>query len=528
MPANAQIRIDRGIKYRCYLVCFLALLLSVSSANVSRAGLFLLLIFAPLMAAYRFRNWWPAAPGQHLLWLLLALGGAVGVVSSGHDLMRLACFLFSLLFWAGYLCCRICDWQVVSVKDTCMIVFEALFSDPVAFFIPNPTDDPKARKSTIAKWVYMGYILAAVLVVLILLLIQANEHIADILLAASSLAVVRAPLLISCMVLALFPAAMIYSFVTQLEAVAKSYDFGGTSAVSADGEVDPATRNFPWFGMCVLIITANWFLMIVEILYTWYLRENPLAQDYGFYDIFVIYTMIFLSMAVMLYQIFASERVNRLLFVMLGLSDAGLIVIVCFRLYAYVKFHGLWVDRSFFVITLFLCTTAFFCMLVFPYRQPVQFIQSTGAVIAVLLVVLLILPKGFVLTEVNTSIFLHKYHTLQLGCQTAMAEGTAAELSEDDLRLDLMEYYGIDGVPALCRLTNIEDVTIHGQTLGTYARNAILDCFCKDLGLTRSGNDTDDVTAVLRAAADIPRYRLPSAYSIALRCLESICSRYSE
>lgn len=109
-----------------------------------------------------------------------------------------------------------------------------------------------------------------------------------------------------------------------------------------------------------------------------------------------------------------------------------------------------------------------------------------------------------------------------------MAEGTAAELSEDDLRLDLMEYYGIDGVSALCRLTNIEDVTIHGQTLGTYARNVILDCFCKDLGLTRSGNDTDDVTAVLRAAADIPRYRLPSAYSIALRCLESICSRYSE
>ena len=519
---------NRGIKYRCYLVCFLALLLSVSSANVSRAGLFLLLIFAPLMTVYRFRNRWIAAPGRHLLWLLLALGGAVGIVSSSHNLIRLACFLFSLLFWAVYLCCRICGQQAMPVKDICMIVLEALFSDPFAFFIPNSADDMETRKSRIAKWVYMGYILAAVLVVLILLLIQANGHIADILLAASNFTAVRAPLLISCMVLALFPAAVIYSFVTQLESVAISYGIGGVSTVSTSGEVDPAARNFPWFGMCVLLILANWFLMIVEIFYTWYLGENPLAQDYRFYDIFVIYTMIFLSMAVMLYQTFASERVNRMLFVMLGLSDAGLTVIVCFRLYAYVKFHGLWADRCLFVITLLLCSTALFCMLVFSYRQPVQFIQSTGAVIAILLAVLLVLPKGFVLTEVNTSIFLHKYHTQQLSCQTAMDEGTAAELSEDDLRLDLIEYYGIDGVPALCRLTGIEDVTIYGQPLGAYARNAILDCLCKDLGLIRSGNDTDDVTTVLRAAADIPRYRLPSAYSMALQCLESICSRYSE
>ena len=289
----------------------------------------------------------------------------------------------------------------------------------------------------------MGYILAAVLVALILLLIQANEHIAGILLAASSFAAVRAPLLISCMVLALFPAAVIYSFVTQLKAVAKSYEsyrFGEADAVSNDVEVDPAARNFPWFGVCVLLILANWFLMIVEIFYTWYLGENPLAQDYRFYDIFVIYTMIFLSMAVMLYQIFASERVNRMLFIMLVLSDAGLTVIVCFRLYAYVKFHGLWADRGLFVITLLLCSTVLFCTLFFSCRQPVQFIQSTGTVVAILLAVLLILPKGFVLTEVNTSIFLHKYHTQQLSCQTAVDEGAAAELSEDDLRLDLIEY----------------------------------------------------------------------------------------
>ena len=519
---------DRGIKYGCYLVCFLALLLSVSSVNVSRAGLFLLLIFAPLMAVYQFRNRWTAIPGRHLLWLLLALGGAVGVVSSSHDLMRLACLLLSLLFWAVYLCSRICRRQAVPVKDICMMVLEALFFDPFAFFIPNPTDDPEERKSIIAKWVYMGYILAAVLVVFILLLIQANEHIADILLVVSSFAAVRAPLLISCMVLALFPAAVVYSFIMQLETVVTLYEIGEASAVSVDGEADPAARNFPWFGVCVLFISANWFLMIVEIFYTWYLGENSLAQDYGFYDIFVIYTMIFLSMAVMFYQIVVSERVNRMLFVMLGLSDAGLIVIVCFRLYAYVKFHGLWADRGLFVITLLLCSTALFCMLFFSCRQPVQFIQSTGAVIAILLTILLILPKGFVLTEVNASIFLHKYHTQQLSCQTAMAEGTAVELSEGDLRLDLMEYYGIDGVPALCRLTGIEDVTIHGQPLGAYTRNAILDCLCKDLGLTRSGNDMDDAAAVLQAAADLPRYRLPSAYSMALRCLESIRSRYSE
>lgn len=528
MPTNAQIRVDRGIKYRCYLVCFLALLLSVSSANVSKVGLFLLLLFAPLMTVHRFRARWDTAHGRHLLWLLLALAGAIGIVSSSYDLIRLVCFLLSLLFWAIYLCYRICGPQDVPVKDIFIMVFEALFSDPFAFFIPNSADDLETRKSRIAKWAYMGYILAAVLVVLVLLLIQANKHIADILLAAGSFAAVRAPLLISCTVLALFPAAVIYSFVTQLKAVTISHEFGEADAVSNNEEVDYAARNFPWSGVCVLFISANWFLMIVEIFYTWYLGENPLAQDYRFYDIFVIYTMIFLSMAVMLYQAFISERVNRMLFIMLGLSDVGLTMIVCFRLYAYVKFHGLWADRCLFAIVLLLCSTTLFCMLVFSYRQPVRFIQSTGTIIAILLTVLLILPKGFVLTEVNTSIFLHKYHTQQLSCQTAMDEGVATELSEDDLRLDLMEYYGIDGVPALCRLTGIEDITIYGQPLGAYTRNAILDCLCVDLGLTRSGNDMDDVTAVLRAAADIPRYRLPSAYSVALRCLELIRSRYSE
>lgn len=527
-PTNVKINVDRNIKYRCYLVCVLAFLLSVSSANVSRVGLFFLLLFAPLMTVHRLRNRWIAVPGRHLLWLLLALAGAVGIVSSGYDLIRLVCFLLSLLFWAIYLCCRTCGQQVVPFKDICLMVFEALFSDPYAFFIPNSTEDLETRKSRIAKWIFKGYILAAVFVALLLLLTEANENIIGILQAVGSFVVVRAPLLISCMALALFPAAVIYSFVTKIESVTTSYGHGAFDAGSTSGEADPADKNFPWCGVYVLVIIANWFLVIVEIFYTWYLSENPLAQDYNFYDVFIIFTLIFLSMAVMLHQTFVSKRVNRMLFVMLGLSDIGLIVIAGFRLCVYIKFHGLWADRVLLVVALMLCLMELLCILSFSYRQPWLFVQRAGSAAAISLAVLLILPKGFVLTEINASIFLHKYYNQQLNGQVAGTEGTVAELSEDDLHLELMEYYGIDGVPALVRLSGIEDVTIHGQALSVYARSVILDCFCADLGLTRSGNDADDVTAVLRVTTDIPRYRLPSAYSMARRCLESISSRYSE
>lgn len=510
--------LDKGFKFRCYLVCFLAFLLSVSPENISRTGLLLLLLFAPLMATYRLQVPRSTAMGWHFLLLLLALSGAVGVVSSGHGLVRLASFLFSLLFWALYLCCRVCGQRAVPIKTICMIVLEALFSHPAAFFIPNSEDGPEAQKIKIAKWVYVGYILTTVLIALVLLLAQANKHIADILLVAGNLMALRIPLLISCMVLALFPATVIYSFLTQLEPTIELYGLSASGAASTDKTPFPSDGNFPWSGVCVLFVIANWSLLIAEIFYTWYLGENPLAQDYHFYDIFIIYTLILLGMAVMLYQSFVSEQV--ILFVMLGLSEVGLTVIACFRLYAYVKFHGLWADRVLLAAALLLCSATLLCMLLFSLRWPGQLIQRTGSVIAILLSVLLVLPKGFVLTEVNTSIFLHKYNTHQLSNQTAEVGG-AAELSADDLRLDLIEHYGIDGIPALARLTGIEDITIQGQTLGTYAKKAILDCLCADLKLPRSEDDENDVTAVLRAAAIVPRYHLPSAYLMARQCLES-------
>lgn len=514
--------IDKGIKFRCYLACFLAFLLSVAPVNISRVGLLLLLLFAPLAASYRLHIPRGAAVGWHFLLLSLALSGAVGVVSGGHGVVRLAFFWLSLIFWALYLCRRVCGRQAVSTKTICMIVVEALFSCPAAFFTPSPEEAPETRKIRTAKWIYRGYILLTVLVALVLLLVQANEHIAGILLAAGNLVAPRIPLLISCMVLALFPAAVIYSFITQLEPMTKLYGLDAPVTASTDKTFFFSDGNFPWFGVCVLFIVANWFLLMVEIFYTWYLGKNPLAQDYHFYDIFIIYMLILLGMAVMLYWAFVSKQVNRMLFVMLGLSDVGLTVVACFRLYAYVKLHGFWADRVLLATALLFCLATLLCMLIFPFRRSEQLIQRMGCVVAILLCALFVIPKGFALTEVNTLIFLHKYTTHQLSAQAAETEETATELSADDLRLDLIEYYGIDGVPALTQLTGIGDITIQGQTLGAYARKAILDCLCADLKLPRSENDDNDVAAIRLTAATVPRYRLPSAYMMALQCLKSI------
>ena len=114
------------------------------------------------------------------------------------------------------------------------------------------------------------------------------------------------------------------------------------------------------------------------------------------------------------------------------------------------------------------------------------------------------------------------YHMSQLDGQRGMGE-EPVELTDHDLRLDLMENCGINGIPALTRLVEIEDVTTaEGQTLGLHVQDAILNCLCDDLGLTRTGDNQNDLKAVFEASDNIPRYRLPTSYSWTLSRLNDV------
>lgn len=511
MPEENKIH----MKAWCYLVCLLALLLSISDAYVCRVGLFILLFLAPFAAVRRLRpkDKGPAASG--LLWLLLALGWAVGVLS-GEGLAGAASFCLSLLSWLIYLCRNACAGQNKTWREVCVIAFMAVFYDPWAFFLPEPTSQEGSRKSRAAEWTYKLYILSAVLILLVFLLIQADHRIEMILRVCIGFGLEKAPFIISCLVLALFPASFIYSFLSKLEDVSKSYS-GAARPVAEEGPF----AALPWGWLCILLTAVNCFFLLVETYYCMVLKNNLPLQD-NLYDVLAVIVMILIGLGAIFYQISIPKGSGKRQLTALAVSVAALILFVGGRLFAYIMRYGLWEERAVLSVILLFFVLLLLCMLGFGNQNSRWFLVRTGAAIAIFLMVLNILPHEIVLTQSNAAIFLYKYRTQQLEGQSGMQTEGLVELSENDLRLDLMESYGISGVPALTRLVDVADVTIDGQILGARAENAILDCFCRDLQLTRTGDNQTDVNAILVAAGNIPHYRLSESYRRAFRLLREM------
>ena len=88
------------LKLWCYLMSLMALLLTTLPAHICRTGLCILLFFAPLAAAQWLRTDGVRPAGRHLLWLLLALGWAVGLLTGRGGLVCASYFCLSLLCWS--------------------------------------------------------------------------------------------------------------------------------------------------------------------------------------------------------------------------------------------------------------------------------------------------------------------------------------------------------------------------------------------------------------------------------------------
>lgn len=502
-------------KFWCYLVSLVAFLLTILPAYICRTGLCILLIFAPLAAVRWLRSGSDLrAVGRNTLWLLLSLGWDMGLLAN-RGVVSAFCLCMSLLSWSIYLCHNVCAGPRRKLREICLIVLAAGFYDPMAFFVSESTDSDK-RKSRATKWVYGLYILGGVLVLLLLLLIQVDSRIDGVLRVFIGYVLEKAPLLISCLVLALFPAAILYSFLSRLEAISKTY----TEATQSDDSVPLPLPS--WSKLCNLLTAANWFFLLVEIYYGIWRRESlPLRED-SLYDVLAVAMMILIGLMALCCQIRYAQGHGKKQSVALGVSIVGLIIFTSWRLGGYIARFGLWEERVILGVTLVIFVLLLICMLGFSGWGYHVFFRKTGIVIAIFLTMWSVIPGKVALTQINAAIFLYKYHTQQLEGQSSANTGTAVELTDHDLRLDLMESYGIDGIPALTRLAAIEDVTAEGRTLGGHVREAILNCLCEDLNLTRTGNDPDDIQAVLDASNNIPRYRLPTSYSWALARLEEV------
>lgn len=522
MPPTIN-RTTQGITQRtgngkmwCYFVCLLSLLLSISPPYICRFGLCMLLIFPPLGAARRLRSPGNQPVGARLLWSLFALGWAAGVMTSGGGILCGMCFFASLLCWSVSLCHCVCGDRNKSFQEILSIAVQAILYDPWALFAPNPSVRADRRRRYLAWRLYAAYILAAFLIALILLLIQADNRIEGILRVSIGFALEKAPLILSCLVLAFFPAAFIYSFLYSLKSVA---------SCCYRPPIPPVSRRrilstLPWFWLCVLPSAVNSFLVLVEITYYIILKESLPLQPDNLYDILAVVLMLLISLTVLLCQAFLPALNSPKTYVVLGISTATLIIFAALRLYAYVYWYGLWEAKVVFSLILLIFSVILLCMLFASRRNPQWLIQCMAASVSILLILLIIIPRGLALTQINTALFLHKYDAHHLTEQFLLDADDPLNLHQDDLRLDLIENYGINAVPALLRLIIIDDVNVDGQPLGHHAKNAVLDCLCDDLNITRTGDNRADLDAVLLVSDNIPRYRLHTSYTWALRLLK--------
>lgn len=505
---------SKQLKIRCYLVCLLALLLTLSPAYICQTGLSILLVFPPLAAAHWLRSGKTSVTKGHLLWLLLALGWSAGVMACGNGLACAVCFCISLLCWAIYLC--YCAQQGSTQSKIVVIAFQAVFYNPWAFFEPDPSIRQDKRRRRLARLTYVVYVFVVLLVLLVLLLIQADRHIDEVLRVVIGFALERAPLIMSCLVLALFPAALIYSFLFELKTM---------SSLSFDSAQAPSVRKgvletLPWPKLCGMFTVINCVFMLLEIYFYVIQRESlPLRTD-GLYDVLAVILIIFIGFAAICYQITLPRRTPSKSSIMLGISLFGLIIVASVRLFPYIMYYGLWNERALFSVILLILALTLMCLTFFSGRTSRWFFRSMTAALSVFLTVLIAIPNGVVLTQVNAAIFLYKYNTQKLDGQSNAETGLPLELTDHDLRLDLMEGYGINGIPALLSLVEIDQVTVDGETLGRHVQDAVLDYLCYDLDLMRTEDNQKDVNAVIYAADHSPRYRLYISYVWALELLK--------
>lgn len=504
-----------SLKYSCYLICFLGLSFSVSAPDVSRFGLFFLWLIAPFWMAHRLRF---IVARSNLLWLILAVAAAFGVFSSGRHFLSGICLVLSTGFWILHLCFGALPMQHIPFREVCRIACVAFFSDPWLFFVSTSPDDAEIRRKGFARRIYIFYILLALLVAAVLLAVRADGRIDGLLRTFWELTVRQSPLILSCLILALFPAAFLYGFLIELERLAVA----PPDAVAAEKTGGGFTPILPWYAPCLLLTIVNTLFLAAELYYSYYLKEIGISADYGFYDVFALLGMIFLSLVVLFFQLDPSTNRNRAFFICLSISDAGLLIIACYRLWNYVCFYGFWGERILACTVFLLWTILSLCILPFSAKRSQGALHRVGVAAVVVVVTLLVLPKGLVLAQTNTSIFIHKYNERQLEAQRNGNDQSPVLLSRSDLDVKAVVACGIDGVPALARITRIEDVIIEDQTLGNYAQKTILELLCFDLNITPTGEPERDLAAIRTATAVTPRYRLPTNWFIAIRSLEDI------
>lgn len=505
-------------KLRCYLVCLLALLLTLSPKFICQAGLCILLVFSGLAAARSLQSAQTPAGRKHLLWLLLALGWAAGVLASGGDFLVCAlCFFASLLCWGVYLGRCAYAHQDKTLVEIFAIVFQATFYDPWAFFDPPPSYTPDKRKRWMARIAYVAYILATVLVLLILLLIQAESRMDRVLRFAFGFVQEKAPLILSCLVLALFPAMLVYSFLSKLNKVSLSVPLHCPSV-----RKESFLKTLPWSILCIVLTAFNWLFLLVVLYYYVILNEPVALRADGLYDVLAVFILIFIGLIVTCYWSTRPRRTSSKASVALGISLFGLILFASFRLFTYVMYYGLWSERALFSVILLAFTLPLLCLTFFSGQTFRRFFHCLVSLLSIFLITLIIIPRGVILTQANAAIFLYKYHTHSLDGQSDVDAELPLELASHDLRLDLMKDYGVNGIPALLCLVNIDDVTVDGEPLGHCVQDLVLDCLCIDLGLSRTGDNQRDFNAVCSTADQIPRYRIPTIYAWAFQQLKEL------
>ena len=423
-------------RFNCYLLSLITLLLFTCPANLAQWGICIVL-FTPLHLLSKINL---RFVGFHILFLVIALCSAIGFALSGTPILQFIYFLLSTLMWCIFFCSCIYNKYPLNINDFVLFMIVTMISNIGKFFTFK---DEAERKSFLRKFVlsiFYGIVSLSFLLIILCFFVHADTRIYDIISTVGNLAYDRFPLLTTCFILAFFPAAFLYGFVYTLENTPNYILFY------------PANNNtvnvIPYPILSIILTITEFVFFVIQIYYSSFLSEAPNPSDYNFTNIFVIFIAFLIGLFLMVNKLSGSNHNYPIIYYALATSNICLLLVAAQRTYHFVYYFGLWEDRILLIVSLILCGILISITMFFSHNISYHFIRRSTIGIAILLCIILILPKNYVLSEINVSLFLHKYNTQQLEAQNKPGLST---ISENDLNLVALEKCGIESVPALGR-----------------------------------------------------------------------------
>lgn len=415
---------------------------------------------------------------QWRLSLILTTVSGIAYIAGQNYLLKSVLFWFMIVGGIIYLY-RVCYPDTLSWN-----YIKQMFEDTVYLLLSSFVDIWRVKKRNDEKIrdrkIHAGLIGAIVVVVgiLIPLYALADIHFREILKITINKIIEVAPILSACIVFGFIPAMFNYSFVKGLY----------TDVVLENPRRDTSipNREKPGFYfnettlkiIALLALLVNTIFVIIQIVYL----MDPLQYNLNIEDsyrmdgmlplaIAVIVNIIVIGICVLLTKRDKETKLHLLVFWDI-LSTIAISISILYRYYWKVTRYGI---RSLEVISGLLLIVTFILLLLsltVLIKRNTEIMPLAIRWISIAFVVSSLIPSEYLISQINVSVFLHKYNQ----------ETANVSLSQKDIDLEYLAGFKYQAIPAMARLNYIDNT--YGETgisVGEKTRKYMIEILKKDL-----------------------------------------------